>query len=258
MAGKTWTIPAGMVLKKYYCHKCGERLEKEKTHRVVTEDDRDYYSYHDRGHFPKGDYDVYGYRFKCPSCESRITYDDQRVIEMIQKKCMRKRLSDTEINRNRKECEKRTEKSALWGKIISPLIFLIIAFSVYFFLGTDRTREDLLRVVVFMAILTAYIIIRNVTKHKGNSKSNSYSYEERTKLERLRTYSSHNKKLVEASEKCYCFYCMSEMDSKDIKVFVDGEQTATCPNCLTDAILPDSVEEPIDSETLSLMNEYWF
>lgn len=258
MAGKTWSITFGMVFKKYYCHKCGERLVKEKTHRVVTEDDRDYYSYRGRRSFPRYEIDVYDYRFKCPACEARITYDDQCVIEKIQKKCMRKRLSDVEISRNRKECEKRVEGRVLFRKILGSLTFWGIAFGFYFLFGDDRTTEDLLRIAVLLGIFTAFSTFGKIKKHKGNSRSNSYSYEERTRLERLHTYSSHNKELVEASEKCYCFYCMSEMDSKDIKVFIDGEQTATCPNCLTDAILPDSIEEPIDNETLSLMNEYWF
>ena len=30
MNGKSWSIPFGMVFKKYYCSKCGEKLVKEK------------------------------------------------------------------------------------------------------------------------------------------------------------------------------------------------------------------------------------
>ena len=39
MKGKSWSIPVGMVFKKYYCSKCGGKLVKSKTHRVVTKDD---------------------------------------------------------------------------------------------------------------------------------------------------------------------------------------------------------------------------
>ena len=42
MKGKSYSIPFGMVFKKYYCSKCGTKLEKEKTHRVVTKNDKDY------------------------------------------------------------------------------------------------------------------------------------------------------------------------------------------------------------------------
>ena len=67
MKGKSWSIPVGMVFKKYYCSKCGGKLVKSKTHRVVTKDDKDYYQYHDVGTYPRYDYDVYSYEFKCQS-----------------------------------------------------------------------------------------------------------------------------------------------------------------------------------------------
>ena len=79
------SIPFGMLFKKYYCSNCGVKLEKEKTHRVVTKDDRDYYQYHEYGMFPLRDHDVYGYRFRCPSCKKRTSFDEQCVIERIQK-----------------------------------------------------------------------------------------------------------------------------------------------------------------------------
>jgi len=258
MAGKAWSKPTGMVFKKFYCHKCGNQLKTEKTHRVVKSNDRDFSHYDNFEYCSSSYYDVYNYRFKCPSCESRITYDDQRVIEMIQKKCMRKKLSDIEINRNRKECEKRAEKSVLLGKIISSLIFAIIAFSVYFFLVSERTKKDLLMVAVFVAIFTTYTIISNAKRHKGCSMSDSYSYEEKIKLERLHTYSSHNKELLEKSNKCYCFYCLQTFESSEIKSFLDNEQTAMCPSCMIDSIIPDSIDETIDENTLSMMHEYWF
>ena len=85
MRGKSYSVPGGMMFKKYYCAKCGTKLEKERTHRVVTKNDRDYYRYHKRGRFPQPDYDVYDYRFQCPGCDSRISFDEQRIIEKIQK-----------------------------------------------------------------------------------------------------------------------------------------------------------------------------
>ena len=73
-----------MVFKKYHCAKCGTKLKNEKTHRVVTKDDRDYYQYHDLGTFPHRDYDVYEYRFACPKCGARVSFDEQRIIAGIQ------------------------------------------------------------------------------------------------------------------------------------------------------------------------------
>ena len=106
MKGKFISIPYGMVFKKYYCSKCGTRLKKEKTHRSVTPDDKDYYQYHDYGSFPKRDYDVYGYQFQCPVCKARISYDEQCKIRRIQKKQGTTILSSAQIKDNYKNSER--------------------------------------------------------------------------------------------------------------------------------------------------------
>ena len=113
MKSKSYSIPLGMVFKKHYCAKCGAKLEKEKTHRVVTKNDTDYYHYQDLGTFPRWDYDVYEYRFKCPECEARTSYEEQRIVRRIQKKCGHKALSSDEIKDNYKECKKSVKKSKL-------------------------------------------------------------------------------------------------------------------------------------------------
>ena len=68
MIGKHSGIPVGMIFKKFYCSCCGNKLTKEKHHRVVSPGDIDYYSYNDRDSFPKYNTDVYGYHFKCIKC----------------------------------------------------------------------------------------------------------------------------------------------------------------------------------------------
>lgn len=83
MNGKSWSIPFGMVFKKYYCSKCGEKLVKEKTHRVVTKDDLDYYQYHEKDMYPRSPVDVYSYRFRCNNCHKAITFNEQCILEII-------------------------------------------------------------------------------------------------------------------------------------------------------------------------------
>lgn len=256
MKGKVWSKPSGMDYKKYYCHKCGKRLVKEKTHRVVTQDDRDYYSYHDRGHFPKHDYDVYEYRFKCPSCEARFAYSDQRIIELVQKKCMRKRLSPAEIKRYYKECKEKVGKRILIEKIILSLISSILIMVLCFLLPSEDNNGSI--IVVAVAIMAVVNVVRLIKKHNGELGDRAYSFEEISVIERLHTYSTHNKEAVEASKKCYCYHCLQTFESSEIKAFADDGQTAVCPNCLTDSIIPDSVDETIDENTLSMMHEYWF
>ena len=40
--------------------------------------------------------------------------------------------------------------------------------------------------------------------------------------------------------------------------FIDNEDTALCPYCGVDAIIPDSIDEKIDEELIEDMNKYWF
>ena len=85
MKGKHYSIPVGMVFKKYYCHYCESKLDKYRYHRVVTEGDRDYFLYQDRDTFPRVDQDVYSYHFKCGNCNKLISVEHQYAIEIIQK-----------------------------------------------------------------------------------------------------------------------------------------------------------------------------
>lgn len=59
------------------------------------------------------------------------------------------------------------------------------------------------------------------------------------------------------SAECACFYCMSSFHGKDIRnvtIERDGRETAICPLCGVDSVLPAS----IDSVTLALMHKVYF
>ena len=86
----------------------------------------------------------------------------------------------------------------------------------------------------------------------------TYSNEERLKFEKLHAYASNNKELIKESEYCYCFYCKKQFESKEVVKYLEGENTALCPHCGIDAIIPNNVDEPIDNELIEGMNKYWF
>ena len=44
----------------------------------------------------------------------------------------------------------------------------------------------------------------------------------------------------------------------EIERYIDDGQTALCPKCGIDAIIPDSIEESVDENIIAEMNEYWF
>lgn len=261
MNGKSYSIPLGMVFGKYYCAKCGAKLIKERTHRIVTQCDRDYYQYHDFGTFPLRDYDVYDYRFKCPSCNARISFDEQCIINRIQKKQGYFVLSSSEIKSNYKECKDDNNSSIFVRNILIPVILTPIAFTLLYLFGTDRTAKDLIVASILCMISTVVAVLDAIRRYKGNHKfkiKRTYSYEKETQLKRLHAYSSHNKQLIDVSNKCYCFYCRSCMKQSEIKEYIDNGQTAICPNCGIDSIIPDSIEETVDKKIISEMNAYWF
>jgi Zn finger protein HypA/HybF involved in hydrogenase expression len=250
-----------MVFKKYYCSKCGAKLEKEKTHRVVTKYDWDYYQYHDHGTFPRRDYDVYSYRFKCPSCESRISFDEQCIIEKIQKKHKNIILSPDEMKENYELSKEANNKRILICNVLIPVIFYLIFFTLFYLFATDRTLADLAKVAIIFMICTIYTVFAVVRKHKGKGKikvKRSYSHEKESQMERLHAYASHNKELIEKSDKCYCFHCKSVFESGEIERYLNEETTAICPKCGIDSVIPDGMDEKIDETIISEMHDYWF
>lgn len=249
------------MFKKYYCAKCGTKLEKERTHRVVTKNDRDYYRYHKRGRFPQPDYDVYDYRFQCPGCDSRISFDEQRIIEKIQKQKGQRQLSSFEIRSNYKETQKAVHKKALITNIICTLAVLLVVAVLFVLLNPDKGQEELTGPALSLLAVAVIAVVGTVKRFEGNGlpfARKPYSYAQEMRLKKLHAHSSHNKVLILVSDRCVCFHCQAMMDHGEITEYVDNGQTALCPKCGVDAILPDSIEETIDSQTLKDMQEYWF
>lgn len=254
-------MPVGMALRKYHCAKCGTQLKTEKIHRIVTRSDKDYYRYHKIGTFPLHDYDVYSHRFQCPGCKARISYDAQAVIRRIQKKLGSYVLSSPEIKQHYKQCKSGHDKGVLLRDILIPAVLMFLTFALFYLFGTNRTARELIFVLALFGIFTTMFAVGAIRSFKGNYRSKfryTYSHEKQTQLERLHAFSSHNRSFVSTSNKCYCFYCQSCMAPDEIIDYADNEQTAVCPKCNTDAIIPDSIDEVVDENIISQMHAYWF
>lgn len=76
----------GMIFRKMYCHKCGQRLKKEKITVVYKKGD-DGYTDDILGHSTIGmtEKSVSSYVYRCSNCNATITYSEQRVIAKKQK-----------------------------------------------------------------------------------------------------------------------------------------------------------------------------
>lgn len=60
---------------------------------------------------------------------------------------------------------------------------------------------------------------------------------------------------ISISQKCYCYACLKEIDSNDIKKY-DGT-AAMCPVCNQPTLIPDAIGFKIDEEFLKFMNKTW-
>ena len=53
-----------------------------------------------------------------------------------------------------------------------------------------------------------------------------------------------------------CFYCLQFFDAVEVTEWIDAGQTALCPRCRIDAVLPAT--EEVTAETLQEMKKHWF
>jgi hypothetical protein len=67
--------------------------------------------------------------------------------------------------------------------------------------------------------------------------------------------SRHRKQLTHVG-RAGCFYCLALFDTAEITDWIDDGQTALCPRCGIDAVLPAT--EDVTPEFLKQMQEYWF
>jgi hypothetical protein len=83
-----------------------------------------------------------------------------------------------------------------------------------------------------------------------------------TDLEGHHRRSIRHRQEVLASAICGCFYCRKTFEPSAIQDWVDEVdgvgQTALCPSCGIDAVLPLEHAGPASEELLRTMHEYWF
>ena len=95
--GSETKIPAGMIFKKMFCHKCGAPLKKEKITEVYKKGNVGY-SNKILGHSTLGMSEISKshYIYKCTNCDSKIDYDRQCVIAKKQKLLKKKILNEND------------------------------------------------------------------------------------------------------------------------------------------------------------------
>jgi hypothetical protein len=75
--------------------------------------------------------------------------------------------------------------------------------------------------------------------------------------ERLHSYSSRHRKEILAAKSVDCFYCRKILSPIEIVEWIDGNETARCPACGVDSVIPMNFTPDIAEEVLLKMKEYW-
>ena len=73
----------------------------------------------------------------------------------------------------------------------------------------------------------------------------------------LRSRSMNNRGALLDSRQCGCFFCLKLYDPSLITAWLN-EETARCPYCNMDAVIPESYDYELDESLLLAMKEYWF
>ncbi len=69
------------------------------------------------------------------------------------------------------------------------------------------------------------------------------------------TASFHNRTEIEAAGECACYYCLETFPSAEVVKWADEGQTAVCPRCGIDSVVPRRVAS---DRLLRDMHAYWF
>lgn len=70
--------------------------------------------------------------------------------------------------------------------------------------------------------------------------------------------SSHHKKQLEKSGGCACFYCVQMFCFDEIDDWTDDGETAICPKCGIDAVIPADIIPEEGGSFVKRMQQYWF
>ena len=59
------------------------------------------------------------------------------------------------------------------------------------------------------------------------------------------------------SKQCGCFFCLRIFNPEKIQDWIQ-EETAVCPFCAVDSVIPESEEYDLTDQLLLDMKDYWF
>ena len=145
MKNRTSEFDLAMVTRKFYCHKCGDRLARHARTRTIKRGDPDYREHSTFGTKQViGDIELTEYDFKCLTCNRIINSDEQYVIERMQKMLGKHLLTDEEFAENEEKARAAIAKKRKTTDIVVKAVSITVALLVLFLWiitkgGTDFT-----------------------------------------------------------------------------------------------------------------------
>jgi uncharacterized paraquat-inducible protein A len=79
-----------------------------------------------------------------------------------------------------------------------------------------------------------------------------------TQLKAAHKACSHHREALQKSDACGCFHCEAVFAPASIREYTDGGQTALCPKCSIDSVIPAQAGWELTGEFLTAMRVYWF
>lgn len=70
-------------------------------------------------------------------------------------------------------------------------------------------------------------------------------------------HSFKNRKEIEESNECGCFYCQRIFHSNEVEEYIDEGQTAICPYCGIDSVIGNASGVHLTALFLLCMNKRW-
>jgi hypothetical protein len=77
-------------------------------------------------------------------------------------------------------------------------------------------------------------------------------------LNTLHKQSANHRAAIWAGKYCGCFHCLRRFSPYKIKEWIDDGETALCPFCGMDAVLPKGRETDANLSKLGPMRDHWF
>ena len=71
-------------------------------------------------------------------------------------------------------------------------------------------------------------------------------------------YATTNKEELKRSQMAGCYYCCRVFRASEVVDFLAEENTAVCPKCGIDSVLPDTAGYPLTTEVLQELHRHWF